>query len=159
MHINVSGLLRNFASVRRAALAGETVVIATRDGNLVLSAQPEPPSGAAEGAGDRPDAALVLAPARATASPLRASAGEPRPAGTIELADVLLRIDLETGDLVGFEVPHACRFLAKQHLSGEDGEDLHVRHQEPQHTLWRHTLRRAEAALIAPASSALGALV
>ena len=85
--------------------------------------------------------------------------GEPRPAGTIELADVLLRIDLETGDLVGFEVPHACRFLAKQHLSGEGGEDLHVRHQEPKHTLWRHTLRRAEAALIAPASSALGALV
>ena len=39
MHINVSGLLRNFAKVRRAALAGETVVIATRDGNLVLAAQ------------------------------------------------------------------------------------------------------------------------
>ena len=81
MHINVSGLLRNFASVRRAALAGETVVIATRDGNLVLAAQPEPPSGAVEGAGDRPDAALALSPARATASPLRAPAGEPRPAG------------------------------------------------------------------------------
>ena len=41
MRINVSGLLRNFAKVRRAALAGETVVIATRDGNLVLAAQPQ----------------------------------------------------------------------------------------------------------------------
>ena len=41
MQINVSGLLRNFARVRRAALAGETVVIATREGNLVLAAQPE----------------------------------------------------------------------------------------------------------------------
>ena len=40
MHINVSGLLRNFARVRRAALSGETVVIATRDGNLVLMAEP-----------------------------------------------------------------------------------------------------------------------
>jgi hypothetical protein len=40
MHVNVSGLLRNFARVRRAALTGETVVIATRDGNLVLVAQP-----------------------------------------------------------------------------------------------------------------------
>ena len=81
--------------------------------------------------------------------------GEPRPAGTIELADVLLRIDLETGDLVGFEVLHARRYLAKQHLSGED---LHARHQDPQHNLWRHTLRRAEEALIPPASSALGIL-
>ena len=81
--------------------------------------------------------------------------GEPRPAGTIELSDVLLRIDLETGDLVGFEVPHARRFLAKQHPAGEN---MHVRHQDPQHNLWRHTLQRAEEALIAPASSALGAL-
>ncbi|MCY4598755.1 MAG: hypothetical protein OXF27_02405 [Acidobacteria bacterium] len=39
MHINVSGLLRNFAGVRRAALAGETVVITTRDGNLLLMAE------------------------------------------------------------------------------------------------------------------------
>ena len=81
--------------------------------------------------------------------------GEPRPAGTIELADVLLRIDLETGDLVGFEVPHARRFLARRHLSGED---RHLRHQDHQHNLWRHTLRRAEEALIAPTSSALGTL-
>ena len=39
MYINGSDLLRHFARVRRAALAGETVVIATRDGNLVLTAQ------------------------------------------------------------------------------------------------------------------------
>ena len=41
MHINVSGLLRNFADVRRAALAGERVVITTRDGNLLLMAEPQ----------------------------------------------------------------------------------------------------------------------
>lgn len=41
MRVNVSGLLRNFARVRRTALSGETVVIATRDGNLVLAAQPQ----------------------------------------------------------------------------------------------------------------------
>ena len=85
--------------------------------------------------------------------------GAPRPAGTIELSDVLLRIDLETGDLVGFEVPHARRFLAKQHPSSEDLQDLHMRPHDPQHNLWRHTLQRAEEALIAPASSALAALV
>ncbi len=39
MHTNVSGLLRNFADVRRAALAGETVVITTREGNLLLMAE------------------------------------------------------------------------------------------------------------------------
>ena len=39
MQINVSGLLRNFADVRRAALAGETVVITTREGNLLLTAE------------------------------------------------------------------------------------------------------------------------
>ena len=39
MQTNVSGLLRNFAEVRRAALAGETVVIATREGNLLLTAE------------------------------------------------------------------------------------------------------------------------
>lgn len=48
MRTNVSGLLRNFASVRRAALAGKRVVVTTRDGNLVLMAEPhaeEPPHG------------------------------------------------------------------------------------------------------------------
>lgn len=40
MRTNVSGLLRNFASVRRAALAGRRVVVTTRDGNLVLMAEP-----------------------------------------------------------------------------------------------------------------------
>ena len=40
MRTNVSGLLRNFASVRRAALAGRRVVVTTRDGNLVLTAEP-----------------------------------------------------------------------------------------------------------------------
>jgi hypothetical protein len=36
---NVSELLRNFPKVRRAALAGERVVIETREGNLVLTAE------------------------------------------------------------------------------------------------------------------------
>ena len=36
---NVSELLRNFPKVRRAALAGERVVIHTREGNLVLMAE------------------------------------------------------------------------------------------------------------------------
>ena len=40
MQTNVSGLLRDFARVRRAALAGERVVVTTRDGNLVLTAEP-----------------------------------------------------------------------------------------------------------------------
>lgn len=39
MRTNVSGLLRNFAEVRRAAQAGETVVISTREGNLLLMAE------------------------------------------------------------------------------------------------------------------------
>ena len=39
MHTNVSGLLRNFPEIRRAALAGETVVISTREGNLLLTAE------------------------------------------------------------------------------------------------------------------------
>ena len=33
-------MLRDFARVRRAALAGEKVVVTTRDGNLVLTAEP-----------------------------------------------------------------------------------------------------------------------
>ncbi len=39
MQINVSGLLRDFARVRRAALAGKRIVVATREGNLVLTAE------------------------------------------------------------------------------------------------------------------------
>ena len=82
MHINVSGLLRNFARVRRAALAGETVVIATRDGNLVLAAQPDPPRRAAERATVHADAALdALVQTRDTAVRNGAPTGELRPAG------------------------------------------------------------------------------
>jgi hypothetical protein len=45
MRANVSELLRNFPAIRRAALAGERVVIETREGNLVLTAEkPEPRS-------------------------------------------------------------------------------------------------------------------
>jgi hypothetical protein len=43
MQINVSELLRNFASIRRAALGGERVVIRTREGNLVLTAEVQEP--------------------------------------------------------------------------------------------------------------------
>lgn len=39
MRTNVSTLLRDFPRVRRAALAGETVIIETREGNLVLTAE------------------------------------------------------------------------------------------------------------------------
>lgn len=39
MRTNVSTLLREFPRVRRAALAGETVIIETREGNLVLTAE------------------------------------------------------------------------------------------------------------------------
>lgn len=39
MHTNVSELLRNFPKIRRAALAGQRVVIETREGNLVLTAE------------------------------------------------------------------------------------------------------------------------
>ena len=39
MRTNVSTLLREFPKVRRAALAGETVVIETREGNLILTAE------------------------------------------------------------------------------------------------------------------------
>ena len=39
MRTNVSTLLREFPKVRRAALAGETVIIETREGNLVLRAE------------------------------------------------------------------------------------------------------------------------
>jgi antitoxin (DNA-binding transcriptional repressor) of toxin-antitoxin stability system len=38
MKINVSTLLREFPKVRRAAMAGEEVIIATREGNLRLTA-------------------------------------------------------------------------------------------------------------------------
>ena len=39
MRVNVSGLLRDFARVRKAALSGERVVVTTREGNLVLTAE------------------------------------------------------------------------------------------------------------------------
>ena len=70
--------------------------------------------------------------------------GAPRPAGTIELADVLLRIDLQTSDLVGFEFPDASRFLKQRPLAGED---LPMGQRDSQRNLHRHTLRRAAAAL------------
>lgn len=62
MRTNVSGLLRNFASVRRAALAGRRVVVTTRDGNLVVTAEPQaedppqPPRAALPGPGEDPHA-------------------------------------------------------------------------------------------------------
>ena len=85
MHVNVSGLLRNFAKVRRAALAGETVVITTREGNLVLAAQPQvgdPLLGAAAHGTSGCDADLdTVARPRATTGGRVAPPGEPRPAG------------------------------------------------------------------------------
>ncbi len=39
MRTNVSTLLREFPRVRRAALAGEDVIIETREGNLILRAE------------------------------------------------------------------------------------------------------------------------
>ncbi len=39
MRTNVTELLRNFPKIRRAALAGERVVIQTREGNLILTAE------------------------------------------------------------------------------------------------------------------------
>jgi hypothetical protein len=38
MKTNVSTLLREFPRVRRAALAGETVIVQTREGNLRITA-------------------------------------------------------------------------------------------------------------------------
>ena len=78
--------------------------------------------------------------------------GAPRLAGTIELADVLLRIDLQTGDLVGFEFPDASRFLKQRPLAGEA---LPTGQQESQRNLRVQTLQRAEAALTASDSLAL----
>jgi hypothetical protein len=40
METNVSTLLREFPKVRRAALAGEKVVIHTREGDLLLTVAP-----------------------------------------------------------------------------------------------------------------------
>ncbi len=40
MRTNVSTLLREFPKVRRAAMAGEEVIIVTREGNLRLTAEP-----------------------------------------------------------------------------------------------------------------------
>ncbi len=42
MQTNVSTLLREFPKVRRAALRGERVVIETREGNLLLTAENPP---------------------------------------------------------------------------------------------------------------------
>ena len=39
MYTNVSTSLREFPRVRRAALAGEDVIIETREGNLILRAE------------------------------------------------------------------------------------------------------------------------
>ena len=83
MHVNVSGLLRNFARVRRAALAGETVVIATPDGNLVLAAHPQvgdPLRGTPQGT-VRSDVDLdAVMPTREGAVRGDAPTGAPRPA-------------------------------------------------------------------------------
>jgi hypothetical protein len=40
MRTNVSTLLREFPRVRQAAMAGEEVIIVTREGNLRLTAEP-----------------------------------------------------------------------------------------------------------------------
>ena len=40
MKTNVSTLLQEFPKVRKAALAGEEVIIVTREGNLRLTAEP-----------------------------------------------------------------------------------------------------------------------
>ena len=42
MQTNVSTLLREFPKVKRAALRGERVVVKTREGNLVISAESPP---------------------------------------------------------------------------------------------------------------------
>lgn len=43
MKTNVSGLLRDFPRIRRAALSGEEVLVETREGNLLIVAE-HPPS-------------------------------------------------------------------------------------------------------------------
>jgi len=43
MKTNVSTLLREFPRIRQAAMAGEEVIVVTREGNLRITA--EPPSG------------------------------------------------------------------------------------------------------------------
>jgi hypothetical protein len=42
MQINVSTLLRDFPRARRIAFTGEPIIIKTRDGNLVLTAEKHP---------------------------------------------------------------------------------------------------------------------
>ncbi|TVR55626.1 MAG: hypothetical protein EA426_14820 [Spirochaetaceae bacterium] len=42
MKTNVSGLLRDFPRIRRAALAGEEVLVETREGNLLIVAETPP---------------------------------------------------------------------------------------------------------------------
>lgn len=48
MKTNVSGLLRDFPRIRRAVLAGEEVLVETREGNLLIVAE-KPPSGSLYG--------------------------------------------------------------------------------------------------------------
>lgn len=45
MQTNVSTLLREFPKVRKAAFRGERIVIATREGNLILMAEKPPGAG------------------------------------------------------------------------------------------------------------------
>lgn len=45
MQTNVSTLLREFPKVRQAAFRGERVVIETREGNLILTAETPPGAG------------------------------------------------------------------------------------------------------------------
>jgi hypothetical protein len=42
MQTNVSGLLRHFPQMKRAALRGDRVTIKTREGNLILMAESGP---------------------------------------------------------------------------------------------------------------------
>jgi hypothetical protein len=42
MKTNVSGLLRDFPRIRRAALSGEKVLVETREGNLLIVAENPP---------------------------------------------------------------------------------------------------------------------
>ena len=87
MQTNVSGLLRDFARVRRAALAGERVVVKTRDGNLVLTAEPrtaDSEPGSLQGRVSNPEGDLPAVPESVPAITLGAggrSGAGPRPTG------------------------------------------------------------------------------
>lgn len=82
--------------------------------------------------------------------------GQPRPAGSVEIADIVLRIDLTTGDLVGIEIPHFQRVFIKQHVDvGEAWRQAHhpLTHFAPtyrrnaQQNIHINALRRATEAL------------